>query len=67
MLKIARCIIQFVSKRKAVSVSLPVELLEWIEKEVGSDLYLRDRSHLIEIAVSEFKERRDKKNQEKSN
>ncbi|MCW4020283.1 MAG: hypothetical protein NWF14_03525 [Candidatus Bathyarchaeota archaeon] len=48
------------SKRKAVSVSLPVELLEWIEKEIEKDLYLKDRSHLIEVAVSEFKERREK-------
>jgi len=43
-----------------VSISLPIQLLEWIEKEIEQDLYLKDRSHLIEIAVSEFKKRREK-------
>jgi len=49
-----------VNKRKTVSISLPIELLEWIEREIENDLYLKDRSHLVEIAVSEFKERREK-------
>ena len=43
-----------------MSISLPTELLEWIEQEVKSDIYLKDRSHLVEVAISEFKERREK-------
>ena len=48
------------NKRKTVSISLPTELLEWIEREIEADIYIKDRSHLCEIAIIEFREKREK-------
>ena len=45
-------------KRKTISVSLPEELIRWIEDQAQEDVYIRDRSHCIEISVTEFKEKR---------
>lgn len=59
-LKVVGYKILIVNKRKTVSISLPTELLSWIEEQVASDIYIKDRSHLVEIAVSEFRERRQK-------
>ena len=49
-------------KRKTISVSLPEDLIRWIEDQAQDDVYIRDRSHCIEIAVTEFKEKRNEKN-----
>ena len=38
------------------SISFDPELLEWINKIVEEKVEYRDRSHLIEIAITRFRE-----------
>jgi Arc/MetJ-type ribon-helix-helix transcriptional regulator len=41
--------------KKSVSVTLDKELTDWIDSQVATQKY-RNRSHLVELAVSKFRE-----------
>ena len=42
--------------RKRVTISMEPELLRWVDDQVKDKVEYRDRSHLIEIAVTRFRE-----------
>jgi Arc/MetJ-type ribon-helix-helix transcriptional regulator len=43
--------------KKRVSVTLPEELVEWLDKQVESREFA-DRSHAIEVAILKMKEKK---------
>lgn len=43
-----------------VGVTLPRELVEWLDRQVNSRMYA-DRSHAIEVAILTLKEKAEKK------
>jgi len=43
------------------SISFDEELLKWIDKTVETDYRYKDRSHLIEVALRELKEKMEPK------
>lgn len=42
--------------RSRATISLDAELMTWIDKQVDEFVEYRDRSHLIEIALTRFRE-----------
>lgn len=43
--------------RMRLSITLEKEMLTWLDEQVRTQIYLRDRSHAIEIALTEFRRR----------
>lgn len=48
------------SMKQSISVTIDKELVEWIDKQVETKKY-RNRSHLVELALTEFQEAAKKK------
>ncbi len=44
-------------KKEKVSITLDPDTLKWVDERVAADYHYADRSHLIEIAVKEMRER----------
>ena len=41
--------------KQSVSVTVEKELVEWIDRQVGTQKF-RNRSHLVEVALMKFRE-----------
>jgi Arc/MetJ-type ribon-helix-helix transcriptional regulator len=41
--------------KQSISVTLEKELIEWIDKQLATLRY-RNRSHLVEVAITKFRE-----------
>jgi Arc/MetJ-type ribon-helix-helix transcriptional regulator len=46
--------------KKQVTVTLPKELLAWLDEQVATRTYA-DRSHAVEVAILTLKEKTEKK------
>jgi Arc/MetJ-type ribon-helix-helix transcriptional regulator len=44
-------------KKPAVTITLNPNTLAWVDAQIEKDFHYADRSHLIEIALREFKEK----------
>ena len=42
--------------KQSISVTIDKELVDWIMKQVATKKY-RNKSHLVELAITEFKEK----------
>jgi len=42
--------------RKRVTISMEPKLLDWVDELVKEKVEYRDRSHLIEIAITRYRE-----------
>lgn len=45
--------------KQSISVTIDKELIEWIDKQVNTKKY-RNRSHLVELALTNFREEQKK-------
>jgi Arc/MetJ-type ribon-helix-helix transcriptional regulator len=45
--------------KQSISVTIDKELVEWIDKQVDTKKY-RNRSHLVELSLSNFREAQKK-------
>ena len=45
--------------KQSISVTIDKELVDWIDKQVGTKKY-RNRSHLVELALTNFRENQKK-------
>jgi len=43
--------------RSRVTISIPSELLEWMDNHVEEKYEYRDRSHFIEVLISRYREK----------
>jgi len=49
-----------IPKRKRIDITLPPELVKWIDETVKKDYTFRNRSHFIEVLTQRYrKERQD--------
>ena len=42
--------------RRRVDITLPVDLVDWIDETVKEDYHFRNRSHFVEVLVERYRE-----------
>lgn len=50
--------------KKIISITLSHDIIRWVEKQAKTSVQYRNKSHLIELAIQELKQKTELKDKE---